>query len=306
MHSPAVSVIIAAYEAQRTIDEALSSVESQTYSNWECVIVDDFSTDKTREICQKWCIKDNRFRLITMPKNSGPSAARNRGLESSLGEWIAILDSDDFFEKERLSNLLRVAATLKVDVLFDNQWLFDDIDYTRQRWLPINDDAAVRHSPERYLYQVCGLSRTHWGPAQPFFRRHLTENPSLRYHEQIRYGEDVLWLSQIIHRAGVFGVCGATGYVYRTPRLGGANLSLSNADGLLASSALTESLGEIATRSGRLWLHLRVLNFKAGAWTADIKRALKNHEYRRFLKLIFSYPTFWGWLILRSLRPLFP
>lgn len=306
MPKPVVSIVIAAYQAQRTLDEALTSVEAQTFTDWECLIVDDFSTDHTHDISKKWCDKDCRFRLITMPKNSGPSAARNRGLEISQGEWITILDSDDLFEKKRLSNLLRAAESLRVDVLFDNQWLFDDIEGTRQRWLPLNDDEIFRHAPERYLYQVCGLSRIHWGTAQPFFRRYLIENPALRYNEQIRYGEDVLWLSQIVHRAGVFGVCGATGYVYRIPRPGGASLSLSNTDGLFASRALVKSLDGITTRRGQLWSHLRVLNFKTGAWVANTRDALKGRDYRLFLKLIFSFPTAWGWLILRSLRPLFP
>ena len=73
---PLISVIIPAYNAEQFLDETLESVLSQTYENWECIIVNDGSTDNTEEIAKKWCEKDSRFRL-TNKENGGLSSARN-------------------------------------------------------------------------------------------------------------------------------------------------------------------------------------------------------------------------------------
>lgn len=91
---PKVSIIIPSFNCANYLTEALDSVLAQTISEWECIIVDDGSSDNTRQIVQTYCDKDNRFSYIYQ-KNQGPSAARNTGIEQTSAPYILPLDADD-------------------------------------------------------------------------------------------------------------------------------------------------------------------------------------------------------------------
>ena len=96
-----VSIIMPSYNTGKFITETIESVISQTYSNWELIIVDDCSTDDTDELVDKY-LADGRIRYIKNEKNSGAAVSRNRALREAKGKWIAFLDSDDLWEAEKL------------------------------------------------------------------------------------------------------------------------------------------------------------------------------------------------------------
>lgn len=96
-----VSIIMPSYNTAKFIKETVDSVLSQTYTNWELIIVDDCSTDNTDEIVSQF--EDGRIKYIKNEKNSGAAVSRNRALREAKGKWIAFLDSDDLWEKDKLS-----------------------------------------------------------------------------------------------------------------------------------------------------------------------------------------------------------
>ena len=89
-----ISIIVPCYNQAQYLDEALQSVLDQTYTNWECIIVNDGSPDNTKQIAQKWVEKDSRFKYI-YKENGGLSSARNEGITIAEGEFILPLDADD-------------------------------------------------------------------------------------------------------------------------------------------------------------------------------------------------------------------
>ena len=91
---PKISVIVPCYNQAQYLDECLQSVENQTFTDWECIIVNDGSPDNTEEIALRWTEKDSRFRYLKK-ENGGVSFARNFGIEHALSEWILPLDADD-------------------------------------------------------------------------------------------------------------------------------------------------------------------------------------------------------------------
>jgi teichuronic acid biosynthesis glycosyltransferase TuaG len=97
-----VSIITPAYNCSDYISQTIESVLAQTYTNWELLIVNDKSTDNTEDIINEYLTKDNRIRLINHEMNSGPAVARNTALEEARGRFIAFLDSDDVWKKEKL------------------------------------------------------------------------------------------------------------------------------------------------------------------------------------------------------------
>lgn len=101
-----VSVVMPAYNAEKYIGQAIESVQKQTYTNWELIVVDDCSTDNTYEIVKEYSQKDFRIKLLKNQKNQGVSYTRKNGVEASAGEWIAFLDSDDAWHHEKLEKQL--------------------------------------------------------------------------------------------------------------------------------------------------------------------------------------------------------
>src|SRR4030042_5732999 len=101
--SPLVSIIIPCFNQAQYLNEALDSIMNQTYSNWECIIVNDGSQDNTDELAKNWNKRDERFRYIKK-ENGGPSAARNTGLKIAKGEYIQFLDADDILECNKIEH----------------------------------------------------------------------------------------------------------------------------------------------------------------------------------------------------------
>lgn len=103
MKDELVSIIIPCFNAERYIINTLESVKNQTYTNYEVIIVNDSSTDNSKEIIEEYIKNDSRFHLLNLESNYGVSFARNTGIENSKGKYIAFLDSDDIWLPMKLS-----------------------------------------------------------------------------------------------------------------------------------------------------------------------------------------------------------
>ncbi|MDP3945571.1 MAG: glycosyltransferase [Lutibacter sp.] len=97
-----VSIIVPCFNQAQYLDEALQSVFEQTHTNWECIIVNDGSSDNTEEVAKKWMEIDMRFKYL-FKDNGGLSSARNAGIKIAKGDYIQFLDSDDLIESEKIS-----------------------------------------------------------------------------------------------------------------------------------------------------------------------------------------------------------
>lgn len=120
-----ISIIMAAYNAEKTIEQAINSVLSQTYTNFELLVVNDCSTDRTAELVKSIAAKDSRVRLISNVKNNGVSYTRKHGLEEAKGSWIAILDSDDAWAPEKLEKQIDFQRRTNADLLFTGSAFMD-------------------------------------------------------------------------------------------------------------------------------------------------------------------------------------
>lgn len=118
---PLVSIIIPAYNRAHLIGETLDSIIEQTYINWECIIVDDGSTDNTDELLAKFCKKDSRFQYHHRPSDQlpGGNAARNYGFKISKGEFIQWFDSDDLMHPSKIELKIENALKYKADIVID-------------------------------------------------------------------------------------------------------------------------------------------------------------------------------------------
>lgn len=113
---PLFSIIIPVYKVEEYIHRCLDSVLSQSYENFECIIIDDGSPDNCGIICDEYAKKDERIYVIHQ-ENGGLSSARNAGIERSVGEYLLFVDSDDWIEPETLEVLFKEISKSKPDVI---------------------------------------------------------------------------------------------------------------------------------------------------------------------------------------------
>lgn len=112
-----ISVIIPVYNVETYLRECLDSVISQTYEDWEAIMVDDCSTDNSRSICEEYLAQDNRFKLIRHSENRGLSSSRNSGLEASTGRTVCFVDSDDCIAADFLETMTSCMQKSDADIV---------------------------------------------------------------------------------------------------------------------------------------------------------------------------------------------
>ncbi|HET9503947.1 MAG TPA: glycosyltransferase [Hymenobacter sp.] len=123
MDTPLISVVVPAYNAEKFIAETIESVLSQTYTNWELVVVDDGSVDGTKKIVGKYAELDKRIKYVYQA-NARQGVARNNGIRNSRGELIAFLDADDLWVPDKLLVQLQEIRNKKVDLIFSESCCF--------------------------------------------------------------------------------------------------------------------------------------------------------------------------------------
>lgn len=128
---PLVSIITPAYNVEKYIEQTINSVLNQTYKNWEMIIVEDCSKDNTFKLIQNLSKRDTRIKIYQNKRNSGVSFTRNRAIDIAQGKYIAFLDADDLWDKEKLEKQIQFME--KNDIL---------LSYSSYR--KINSDGSIR------------------------------------------------------------------------------------------------------------------------------------------------------------------
>ncbi len=121
-----VSVITPAYNSQQYIEETIASVMSQNYPNWEHIIIDDCSTDATLSVIKKMAQKDSRIQVVENRKNRGVAATRNKGIAKARGKYVALLDGDDLWNRDKLEKQVQIAEDTGASIVYTSYEMIDD------------------------------------------------------------------------------------------------------------------------------------------------------------------------------------
>lgn len=138
-----VSIITPVYNAEEFIVQTIESVQAQTYSDWELLLIDDCSTDSSAELIKSFTDNDNRIRYVKLNKNSGAAVTRNTGLAMAKGRYIAFLDSDDIWKAQKLEKQMELIK--EKDIGF----VFTSYRYIMQDGSPM---SKVARAPEKIDY----------------------------------------------------------------------------------------------------------------------------------------------------------
>lgn len=191
-----VSVIVPVYNAEDTLKKCIDSILSQTYQIYELILVDDGSVDNSRMILEDYKIKDSRVVLISQ-SNKGVSAARNRGIENSQGEWITFVDADDYLSEDCLESAVHAVCRTGCDMLF---WNRKDIYQDRieeKRVFCDESTEGIYHSREliqKVFYNSEGNVEL-CSACCRLFKRNIIMKNQLRFSEDLHQGEDMVFMT---------------------------------------------------------------------------------------------------------------
>lgn len=195
MNKGLVSIITPVYNGQDFLDRSIKSVLAQTYENWELLLIDDGSSDNSVQII-KYYLEDNRIKLLRNESNSGIPTTRNKGIENSTGEFIALLDQDDEWLPHKLEK--QVNKFLEIDdsfgLIYSNVEVRTDQGILADQKKEIEPEASIQSNLELMLSRNLITSPT------AMVKRKALEEVGL-FDESIRWGGDDydLWI-RIAHK----------------------------------------------------------------------------------------------------------
>lgn len=178
--SPVISIIVPVYKADKFLKRCVDSILAQTFTDFECILIDDGSPDSSPAICDEYAKKDPRVKVIHQ-KNGGVSAARNAGLDAALGEWIGFVDSDDWIEKDTYEVALNAAVEQNADIV---QWQLDFPGSTRKIDYGITQDCLLlvdRNHCLTWLQNSCYTQ---------LFNKKIIDENRIRFPLDVSMGED--------------------------------------------------------------------------------------------------------------------
>ncbi|REE24457.1 glycosyltransferase involved in cell wall biosynthesis [Winogradskyella pacifica] len=189
---PLVSIIIPTFNRAHLIGETLDSVLAQTYQNWECIVVDDGSTDGTDQLIASHCAKDSRFQYHHRPTDRlpGGNAARNYGFEVSKGEYVQWFDSDDLMLPNKIEVKVKAIIGKKVDfVVCENAEIYSLEPYKyRKRWLiKTEGNTLLNHLKTNVAFTTAG----------PFFKKNFLKD-KLLFDERVLIGQEWEFYSRLL------------------------------------------------------------------------------------------------------------
>ncbi len=239
---PKISIIVPVYKVEKYLRRCLDSIAAQTFTDWECILVDDGSPDDSGKICDEYAEKDERFMVIHQ-ENAGVSSARNKGLDEVKGEWICFVDSDDWIDKEMLAQMYDIAVKNKAEVVVCGCKMTDTISIEKKfipktGWLNIPVDFVW------YMH----------GPWSKLFNRRVIGN--VRFPLNITLGEDLYFVFQVFafHTKTILGMDGSFYNYYVNPNSVTKTISPKNIfDHIDVNAMIEKKLNENGLYNDNKW-----------------------------------------------------
>ena len=192
-NSPKISVVVAVYNVEKFLEQCLTSIAGQTFRNTEIICIDDGSTDSSPDILQKFANADERFRIYRKENEGlGGASARNLGLSYARGEYVSILDSDDFFEPEMLEHALRKAEATNADIVVFGGYEYNQRNGDTYKVASILSEKKIP-AKEVFDYRDCAndIFQLSQGMAwNKLYRRSFLNEHNIRF-QKIKYTDDV-------------------------------------------------------------------------------------------------------------------
>lgn len=277
--NPKVSIIVPAYNAEKYLERCLNSIAVQTMPDFECIIVDDGSTDNSLLIAEEFTSSHNNFRIIKQ-ENKGTSIARMNGLSKAKGDFIWFIDSDDYLVPGAFDTVLHLLKKhTVVDVLMIQVQMYDE--NTGNRWI-----KAYAPAPEGIISGKEYLQRTPTTvtPVQFIIKRTLFENADIRFPEGLRH-EDEYFSRVLQYNSEAMYISDKPLYVYRL--WGGSFMHTSTIrhayDIIEIYKLLDDFVHRCVEKMDQAWFRRNIFSFLMGAyfWYIDLFNSEEFNDFHQ-------------------------
>lgn len=290
--SPIISIIVPVYNAEKYLSRCVDSIMTQTFHNWELLLVDDGSIDKSGEICAQYATKDKRIQVFHK-ENGGVSSARNIGLDHAKGEWITFVDADDFIRESYLAHLLEHAQK-QIDLVISYAEIHNSDDVLKESY----PSKLVDETNFESMFIENDMN-WHTSPWSKLYKRSIIEEHHLSFCEGMHIGEDAVFLYSYMLCSNRIYISSDTDYCYFAYASG----SLTKRINSLASETLAynkireivESL--ILKKSIKNSTALKNLNWLIASYQRRILNALYHNKVQRQKRLAILSDMDWNYYI---------
>ena len=221
-----VSIIVPVYNVAPFLDECIASIVSQSYTEWEAILVDDGSTDGSSNICDCWSKKDSRIKVIHQ-SNSGVSTARNNGIDAASGEYITFVDSDDYVDESYLQEMINATKKSPCDIVVSGvKYKYKN---REEKIFAPSKKCSFTLSQENCVTFV-ELNKVHlfYAPYSKLYRSDIIKGNNIAFPKGISYGEDLLFIYNYLSHTKNIACTTQVNYNYRI--LGSGTLSSKHRD----------------------------------------------------------------------------
>ena len=192
---PKISIIVPVYNTEKYLRRCLDSIAAQTFTDWECICVDDGSPDASGAMLDAYARRDARFCVIHQ-ENGGVSRARNTALDAARGEYVGFVDSDDWIESEMISTLYDTAIEHEADAVVSGY-----------KWFSPNGKIEEIAPKFGWMDMPKDFVMEWQGPCAKLFKRTILHKENIRFPEGITLAEDLFFTFQVFFRTQkVFGI----------------------------------------------------------------------------------------------------
>ena len=297
---PLISVIIPVFNAEKYIDECLNSIYNQTYTNYEIILVNDGSSDKSPTLCDWYAINHKQTKVIHK-SNGGAADSRNIGLAEATGDYILFVDSDDFInDKNCFIELINIFKKYPNSdfIGFNMQYYWNENKI--KKWPAYNSSITEENNKDNLIKKLIETGSFPVSPCTKILKHSFLKKNNIKFHKGI-VGEDILWFQDILENAREFHFINKYYYNYRksisTSVSGNMNLKKFN-DFLYI---LEKSANYIPKSSFNNQAKEAILSFIAYNWCILLGEAryLDKNSFQEKIKTLKEYQ----WLLEYDLNP---
>lgn len=205
MSDPLISIIVPVYNVEKYLAKCIESILRQSYSNFELILVDDGSKDKSGSICDEYAKRDNRIKVYHK-QNGGVSSARNYGIDMATGDWICFVDSDDWVDEDYVLNMVANVKSDESFVITRHNFIGKNITYIDECH-EIVGNLRIKFIIENNILNFSG-------PYCKLYNRNTIVKYKLRFPENIRMGEDGIFFTSYLNKTRRLTVLNINNYHY--------------------------------------------------------------------------------------------
>lgn len=196
------SIIVPVYNAEQYIHECVNSIINQTYTHWECILINDGSKDNSAAICDRFAQADHRIKVLHK-KNGGVSSARNLGVRHAQNDWLVFVDSDDCIAEDYLSELAK--ADNECDLIITGHTEDTEKASVQRPFVSHNQKVSQNDIPDFLSGKLAQLPIV--APWAKAFKKQIIQDNDLHFNEQMKLGEDCVFsFSYLLHINTIYAV----------------------------------------------------------------------------------------------------